>query len=158
MRFIFSQPLDPHEYWMSSSTALQDVIVENGHKEAALFYDQIWFFRPLSLWESWLPGLWIRVQCAWANTQDLVSHHFFPLSLHPSLSTQGAYWTLFNNHYGNKLKTEQICCLYVITESGACTLTTSTKLQNKYRSTLYQHEIKEKRRLLPILSSPISLT
>ena len=48
--------------------------------------------------------------------------------------------------------------VYVITESGACTLTTSTKLQNKYRSTLYQQEIREKRRLLPILSPPISLT
>ena len=34
--------------------------------------------------------------------------------------------------------------VYVITESGAYTLTTSTKLQNKYRLTLYQHEIKEK--------------
>ena len=27
----------------------------------------------LSLWESWLPGLWLRVECAWANTQELVS-------------------------------------------------------------------------------------
>ena len=48
--------------------------------------------------------------------------------------------------------------VYVITESGAYTLTTSTKLQNKYRLTLYRHEIKEKRRLLPILSPLISLT
>ena len=54
------------------------------------------------------------------------------------------------------MEKEQICWMYVITKSGACTLTTSTKLQNKYRSTLYQHEIKEKRRLLPILSSLIS--
>ena len=37
----------------------------------------------LSLWESWLPGLWIREECARANTQGLGSH-FFPLRLHPS--------------------------------------------------------------------------
>ena len=48
--------------------------------------------------------------------------------------------------------------VYVISESGVCTLTTSAKLQNKYRSTLCQHEIKEKRRLLTILSPLISLT
>ena len=34
--------------------------------------------------------------------------------------------------------------VYVITESGACILTISTKLKNKYRSILYQHEIKKR--------------
>ena len=45
--------------------------------------------------------------------QDLVSHYFFPLSLHPSFSAQGAYSTLFNNLYGKKLKKGQICCVYM---------------------------------------------
>ena len=36
-----------------------------------------------SLRESRLPGLWIRVECAWANTQAILSH-FFHLKLHPS--------------------------------------------------------------------------
>ena len=31
---------------------------------------------------SWLPGLWIRVECAWANTQGLKCHYFFPLKLY----------------------------------------------------------------------------
>ena len=35
--------------------------------------------------------------------------------------------------------------VYVLTESGACTLTTSTALQIKYRSAFHQHDIKEKR-------------
>ena len=62
------------------------------------------------------------------------------------------------NLYGKKLKKNIMLYVYVITESGACILTISTKLQNKYRSILYRHEIKEKRRLLPILSPMISLT
>ena len=33
--------------------------------------------------ESGLPGLWMRVKCAWANFQRLVSHYFFPLKFHP---------------------------------------------------------------------------
>ena len=33
--------------------------------------------------ESGLPGLWMRVKCAWANFQELVSHYFLPLKLHP---------------------------------------------------------------------------
>ena len=57
-----------------------------------------------------------------------------------------------------KLKKNIMLYVYVITESGACILTISTKLQNKYRSILYRHEIKEKRRLLPILFPMISLT
>jgi len=46
---------------MSSSTALHDVITENGHKEAT---SNSGSSGKLSLWESWLPGLGIRVQCA----------------------------------------------------------------------------------------------
>ena len=39
-----------------------------------------------SLRESLLPGLWIRVECAWANIQALLSHTTSsPLKLHPSL-------------------------------------------------------------------------
>ena len=49
------------------------------------------FFMPISAstWnqsfrERWLPELWISVECAWANTQDLVFHYFFPLKPHLS--------------------------------------------------------------------------
>jgi len=31
---------------------------------------------------SWLPGLWIRVECAWANTQGLKYHYYSPLKLY----------------------------------------------------------------------------
>ena len=45
-----------------------------------------------SLRKSWLPGLWIRVECAWENTQWLVSCYFFPLKLHPPLWTHLYLW------------------------------------------------------------------
>ena len=45
-----------------------------------------------SLRESRLPGLWIRVECAWANTQELESPYFFPLKLHPSPSDSCLPW------------------------------------------------------------------
>ena len=45
-----------------------------------------WFFKQTEPCESWLPELRIRVELAWANSQCLVSHYFFPVRLHPSLS------------------------------------------------------------------------
>ena len=45
-----------------------------------------------SLRKSWLPGLWIKVECAWDNTQWLVSCYFFPLKLHPPLWTHLYLW------------------------------------------------------------------
>ena len=39
---------------------------------------------PNNLRSSWLPGLWIRVECTWANTQGLKSYCFLPLKLYPS--------------------------------------------------------------------------
>ena len=50
-------------------------------------------------------------------------------------------------------KRTDMLCVYVITESGACTLTTSTKLQNKYRSTLCQHESTEERTIAYVIPS-----
>ena len=47
--------------------------------------------------------------------------------------------------------------VYVITESGALTLT-STKLQIKHRSALFRHEIKEKKKVMSMLFPLISLT
>ena len=41
-------------------------------------------------------------------------------------------------------KRTDMLCVYVITESGACTLTASTTLRIKYRSAFHQHDIKEK--------------
>ena len=46
-----------------------------------------------SLGESWLPGLRIRVDCAWANSQGFRSHYFFPKSSTPSPdSSQPGAW------------------------------------------------------------------
>ena len=45
---------------------------------------RLWFHLQPESWESRLPGWWIRVEGAWANTQGPESHYFFPLKLHPS--------------------------------------------------------------------------
>ena len=41
-------------------------------------------------------------------------------------------------------KKEQICCMYVISESGGCNLKSSTKLQIDYTPRQHRHETKEK--------------
>ena len=40
--------------------------------------------RTRALGKSRLPGLWIRGECSWANTQGLESHYVFLLKLYPS--------------------------------------------------------------------------
>ena len=44
-----------------------------------------------SLKESQLPGMWIRVECAWASTQALLSHHLFPSEASPLPSSLMLY-------------------------------------------------------------------
>ena len=56
-------------------------------------------------------------------------------------------------------KKNRLCCnVYGIPELGACSLTASAILQIKYRPTQHLHEITEKKKAMPVLFPPISLT
>ena len=77
-------PHRPCELEMLVSTCGQVVIIGNVHKVAVLLHANSGSICNQILRESRLPGWWIRVECAWANTQGPESQYFFPLKLHPS--------------------------------------------------------------------------
>ena len=48
-----------------------------------IFIPNSGFWDNWNLRKCWLPRLWTGVECAWANSQGLVSHYLFPLKLYP---------------------------------------------------------------------------
>ena len=60
-----------------------------------------------SLRESPLPGLWIRVGCAWANTQGLQSPYFFSLKLHSSPPDSCLPWVPLPAEVPRRLHTQE---------------------------------------------------
>ena len=60
-----------------------------------------------SLRESGLPGLWITVGCAWANTQRLQSPYFFSLKLHSSPPGSCLPWVPLPAEVPRRLHTQE---------------------------------------------------
>ena len=58
-----------------------------------------------SLGESQLPGLRIRLDCAWANSQEFRSHYFFPKSSTPPAQTHPSLG------HGSLLRGQGVCTL-----------------------------------------------
>ena len=66
-----------------------EIPVSTGGQVAVIGNDHNSGWSNYSLRNSWLPGLWIRVECAWANTWGLKYHYFFPPKLYPSPPDSG---------------------------------------------------------------------
>ena len=77
------QPPWPCEFEAPGSSSDPVVVTRSVHKTAALSHAHLWFLRQAAFGESWLAGLWMGVECAWANTQGFVSLLLPPKASHP---------------------------------------------------------------------------